>query len=748
MNLSSTRWTPIGPAPVDTPAKALGHTVGRIDAAAPDPGNVDTMYVGGAGGGVWKTGVWTRSDPVWLAFTDDQPSINVAGFHSLVVHPAHHGTVFGLVSGPGAGVLKSINFGIDWQLLGNDLFEGAALHSIAVHPTDVDMLYVAVFSGGTFCSAGVYKTTNGGAQWNKLPIDHAGDVSDVIIAKWDHKTLFAGMIRGADDAGFLTSGVYKSTDGGAQWNRLETGLPSGLFVGGAIRLESATEKDRVYVTLFQIEGFNGPTQVGRFRSTDGGEHWQTLAATPGTPELRAWHVLFGVDPKDGTHIFANDSYALYESKDSGQHWKRADVVGSDTIGSDWVNITFDARNNAVVTADQGVYHFDFANNQWEHRCGNLQVAALYTITVTPQNVNRCYGIAQDFSAAFKFTGSVLWNTMPGASGETGKVLVDPADKKRLYVSDPLSSQTGLVKTSTDGGQNWKVIHTDNSFDNGDYGLAYSAQKSFAMDPSNAKRLVLGTNKVFECKDATAFVPVWEAISDVLSPSGDVSKQYITALAIAPSAPHMLYAATSDGHVWTTTDDGGHWTQNDTGLLGSGVGKVVGFAIDPTNIKRFFAVTNGGAGENIWFHDPAYGKWKNISGDMPLNLGVASIAVDWRFTPNVIYVGSARGVFRSRDLGVHWKRFGKDMPNTPVSDLQTLPTHNILAASTSGRGVFEILLSDLKDQMEAPAPIKLPPRPAQLPNVVSYDQINDLILLPGRKPGQALVDARLRHVKDR
>ena len=89
-----------------------------------------------------------------------------------------------------------------------------------------------------------------------------------------------------------------------------------------------------------------------------------------------------------------------------------------------------------------------------------------------------------------------------------------------------------------------------------------------------------------------------------------------------------------------------------------------------------------------------------------------------------------------------------MPNTPVSDLQMLPTHNILAASTTGRGVFEILLSDPKDQMEAPAPIKLPPRPAQLPDIVSYDQINDLILLPGRKPGQALVGARLRDVKDK
>ena len=81
--------------------------------------------------------------------------------------------------------------------------------------------------------------------------------------------------------------------------------------------------------------------------------------------------------------------------------------------------------------------------------------------------------------------------------------------------------------------------------------------------------------------------------------------------------------------------------------------------------------------------------------MPWNLAVSSIAVDWRFTPNVIYIGSQRGVYRSVDLGVHWKRFGKDMPNTNVSDLQTLPTHSMMAASTSGRGVFEILLSEPK-----------------------------------------------------
>jgi photosystem II stability/assembly factor-like uncharacterized protein len=746
MTLNSTHWTAIGPAPVDSPGVSLGSSAGRIDVAAPDPGNVDTMYVGAKGGGIWKTGVWTNPVPTWIAFTDDMPSTNIGGYHPLVVHPKHHETVFGLVGGPGAGVLRSTNFGIGWQLIGNGLFEGAALCSIAVHPTDVNILYVSVWRGGNFCAPGVYKSTDGGAHWTNLTTFHDGYVSDVIIAKWDHKTLFAGMIPGSNTAGFSTAAVYRSTDEGAHWHSLGgTGLPSSFFVKNFIRLESGTEKGRAYATVFAIDS-DGKELVSRFRTTNGGDFWNTLAATPGTPETRSWHVLLGVDPKDGKHIFVNDKYALFESKDSGDTWKRADKDGDKNIGDDWVNIAFDAQNKVVVTADRGVYHFDPANGKWEQHCGNLQVTQLYTITLTPQNTDRCYGIAQDHTGSFKFTGSVLWDKMPGGSGETGKVLVDPKDKKRLYASDPLAPQTALVKTSTDGGQNWTVIHTDNNWDKQDYGLAYSVQKSFAMDPSNAKRLVLGTNKVFECKDATVANPVWKAISDVLSPSTKVGDQYITALAIAPSAGKVLYAATSDGHVWTTADDGGHWHQNDTGLLGSGVGKVVGFAIDPNNTKRFFAVTNGAAGKNIWFHDPADGNWKNISGDMPWNLGVASIAVDFQFTPNVIYVGSARGVYRSIDLGLHWKRFGKDMPQTTVSDLQTLPTQKILAAGTSGRGVFEILLSDPKAPMEpVPDHIQLPARPARLPDVEAYGHIGDLMLLPGKQPGQPLVDAHARNI---
>jgi len=127
MSLSNTQWTAIGPAPTDTPNVSLGHSAGRIEVAAPDPGKADVMYVGANGGGVWKTGVWNNPTPAWIPVTDGQPSLNFSGYHCLVVHPANTKLVLGAVSGPGAGILKSTNGGLGWTLLANGKFEGAML---------------------------------------------------------------------------------------------------------------------------------------------------------------------------------------------------------------------------------------------------------------------------------------------------------------------------------------------------------------------------------------------------------------------------------------------------------------------------------------------------------------------------------------------------------------------------------------------------------------------------------------------
>ena len=113
---------------------------------------------------------------------------------------ANHKLILGVVSGPGAGILKSTNAGLGWQLLANSLFEGAALGSIAVHPSNPNILYVSVWWGGAFAKPGVYKSVDGGVNWQNTTSFHAGAVSDVIVARFNPQQLFAGLVRGSQEA--------------------------------------------------------------------------------------------------------------------------------------------------------------------------------------------------------------------------------------------------------------------------------------------------------------------------------------------------------------------------------------------------------------------------------------------------------------------------------------------------------------------------------------------------------------------
>lgn len=741
MNLSDTKWTAIGPAPTDTPTVGLGFSAGRIEVAAPDPTNADVMYVGANGGGVWKTGVWNNPSPVWLSLTDDQPSLNFAGYHSLVVHPANKNLILGAVSGPGAGILKSTNAGLGWALLANSIFEGALLGSIAVHPTNTQILYVSVWFGGAFAAPGVYKSVNGGASWQPMTSSfHKGPVSDVIVAKFNSQHLYAGFLPGSDNAWANTAGVYISPDAGMTWQVMPQ-LPTGFFLGDTVRLESSSSTGTLYAALFFVD-VNGNKAMKRYRTANGGQTWTALASTPGPLESRSWHVVLAVDPKRADHIFANDAYKLFESIDGGQTWAQA----GQQIGDDWVNVTFDANNSAVVTADRSVYTYEPKAKTWTRREGNLQVTQFYDVTLFPVNLDKAYGVAQDHVCPMRFSGNVLWNDMSGSGSEYGRVLAHPTNANVLYASNPLAP-ADLVRRSTNGGANWTTILTNNAFQANDWVLAPTVQKSFAMDPQDPKRLLIGLTQVFETQDATAANPTWSPISMVLSPAADISGQYITALAIAPSNSKTVYAATADGHVWTTTNGGQTWKANDTGLVGMNAGRVIDLRIDPANAKRVFAVSSGGAGSNIWFLDPATAKWKSICGNMPTNLRMGCICADWK-TKTVLYCGTERGVYQSKDLGAQWTLFGQYLPKTLVTDLQTIPALNVLAAGTYGRGAWEILLAAPKGaqgskKLEGPAKKAPKPRLKPAPVFGSYFAVSDLIRLPGKMPGRPLAGRKER-----
>jgi hypothetical protein len=696
VTLSTAQWTPIGPAPIHTQG-GLNEISGRVQAAAADPLDPATIYIGGDNGGIWKT---TTSPPNWTPLTDSMPSLNVSGYHSLAVHPANNKLVLGLVSGPGAGILQSLDGGNTWQLLANNRFDGQFLTSLAVHPTDQKTLYL---SASWF---GAWKSADGGVTWQQISSLPGGSVWDLILAKFDSKTLYAAVV-GNTGAQQAQNGVYKSTDSGTTWTLL-SGLPSGAALGasnadgsnasGAVRIESGAAQGVIYVSLLTLGANPSPPPtlaviaIQRFRTGDGGASWTPLTQSSANLENRWWHLLLGVDPADEKHVFVNDAYSLFESLDAGKTWSQADAgIGYLKIINpfDFVNLTFDANGKALVTADQGVLRYDPVAKGWTSLMGNLEVSEFYTIGLDPSTPSVAYAVGQDIFSE-KFTGQTDWNVMEGGIGETGKIIVDPKNSNQLFGFNPLD-KNNFVMHSTDAGATWKAIFPAGLLNiaSGNYGFAYLSQKAFAMDPANSARLLAVEDRVFETTNSGG---TWSPISGVLSQ--DANNTFIAAIGIAPSDGNTVYASTQDARLWLTQNDGAKWTEHDNGL--SGV--VVDLRIDPANPKHVFAVTGSFANSSpaVW-HLPSSGlPWVNITGSIPNNLNLYSIFVDWQPATPTLFVGTDRGLYVSLDLGATWAKWGPRLPNTRISDVQgeiLAGGQLLLAAATNGRGAWEILLKD-------------------------------------------------------
>ena len=368
---------------------------GRIADIAIHPDDDNVWYVAVGSGGVWKT---SNAGVTWKPLFDRQKVYSIGCItidpnnpHTLWVGSGEN--VGGRHVGFGDGIYKSMNGGKSWKHMG--LKASEHISKIIVHPTNADIIWVAVQgplwkSGG---ERGLYKSTDGGANWKRvLGNDEWTGVTDIAVdprnpdwmyaATWDrHRTVAAYMGGGPG------SGIHRSTDGGETWQQMRMGLPKSNLgkIGLAI---SPHQPDVVYAAIEQDR-----TKGGVYRSTDRGSSWQKRSNTVSGGTGPHYYQELYASPHTPGKIFLVD-VRIQVSDDGGKTFRR---LSEQEKHSDNHAIAFrkDDPDYLLIGTDGGLYEsFDDAQN-WRF-IDNLPITQYYKVAVDDREpFYHIYGGTQD-----------------------------------------------------------------------------------------------------------------------------------------------------------------------------------------------------------------------------------------------------------------------------------------------------------------------------------------------------------------
>jgi len=696
---------------------------GRSVAVAGHADHPHTYYTGFTGGGVYKT---TDGGINWYNVSDGYfktgsvGAISVAPSNANVIYAGMGETCIRGNMSAGDGTYRSEDGGKTWEHIG--LGDSHFIGEIVVHPRNEDVAWVAVlghaFGNEGNSERGVFKTTDGGENWERVLYhnEKTGAV-DIEIDPNNPRILYATLWEAYRNpwemsSGGEGSGLYKSTDGGENWENISQrpGLPKGMSgkIGVAI---SPLNSDRVWTI---IENDNG----GLFKSDDGGETWTRTTADRNLRQ-RAWyytHVVAGTNHEDEVYVL---NVGFHKSTDGGDSFERIGTPHGDHHDL-WISPD---DGNRMVVADDGGGQVSYNGGESWSSYYKYATAQFYQVITDNQFPYRIYGAQQDNSTVGILSrtsggGITERDWAPVAGGESGYIAPDPDDPNVTY-GGSYGGYFNKFNDFTD--QSDRIdVWPDNPMGAGAEDLKYRFQWTFPIyiSPHNSDILYATSQYVHRSDDEGMS---WENISGDLT-RNEKSKQgesggpltkddtsveyYNTIFTFAESIvqPGVLWAGADDGLIHVSRDNGETWTE----VTPDGMPEAMASIIDPSPHQAGTAYL---AANRYKFDDFSpmlyktdnYGEsWTMITNGIPEGDFTRVIRED----PNrqgLLYAGTETGVYVSFNDGSKWQPLQLNLPAVPITDLTVHARDKDLVIATQGRSFWVLddlsVLHQLSDEVK-------------------------------------------------
>jgi photosystem II stability/assembly factor-like uncharacterized protein len=675
---SADQWRQIGP-----------HNIGgRTLAVAVNPQNTKTLYAGSASGGLWRSFTRGKGARAWEPVRTGFPVLSVS---SIAIAPADSnimligtGEVYNQFSSIGGlsirttrgsygiGILRTTDAGASWtKTLDWSYGEMRGVQAVKIHPNFPNRVWAAT-------TEGIYKSVDTGRTWvivSDIPMG-----TDLLFDPLDSNTVIAAH----GNLGSIGGGIYRTADGGKNWDQLANGLP--LTFGGKILLAQYGAAPNV---IFASIGNGAESGTWLCKSADFGTTWK-IATTTDYSSYQGWYSHFvTVDPVDSSSVLCG-GIDLWKSTDGGttlvrkSNWA-AWFFGTPLPGepegppnyshADHHAVVRDPvdRNTVYFGNDGGVFCTTDGGNTFEGRNGGYQTTQFYNgFSSSFLDSSLAIGGMQDNATAI-YEGTVAWRRVIGGDG--CMTAMSPTSTDTMYGA----YQNLSLLRSVNRGATFSNTPVPSSTITGFVG-------PYALSESHPKIMYAGRDKIFRSTNGGTS---WSATNGGATLNGNPA----LALAIAPTNPDTVYVTTApvsaSSAMFITTNGGTNWSSI-TGTLPDRY--LIDIAVDPKNSAVVYVTASGFGTPHAYRSTNAGKTWSAISSGLP-DVPTSAIAVN-PFNTDHLYLGNDLGVYLSTNAGATWSSFSDGLYDaTMVMDVSVSRANRSIRAVTHGNGIFERKLYD-------------------------------------------------------